>query len=113
LQSEITWLTRTLSLIGLFIGAIVLGVGVSQVGMPFSEAFLLALGILVAVVPEGLPATISLTLAMAASRLAKRGVLVKKLTMMETLGTVSVLCTDKSGTNSEPDDSERDGSLST
>jgi Ca2+-transporting ATPase len=98
LQSEIVKLTRTLSLIGLFVGAIVLGVGVSQVGMPFLEAFLLALGILVAVVPEGLPATISLTLAMAASRLAKRGVLVKKLNMMETLGTVSVLCTDKSGT---------------
>ena len=98
LQSEISRLTRTLSLIGLFTGVFVLAVGVSQVGMPFSEAFLLALGILVAVVPEGLPATISLTLAMAASRLAKRGVLVKKLNIMETLGTVSVLCTDKSGT---------------
>jgi len=98
LQKEILRLTRTISMVGLFIGGLVLAVGINQVGMPFSEAFLLALGILVAVIPEGLPATISLSLAMSASRLAKRGVLVKKLAMMETLGTVSVLCTDKSGT---------------
>ena len=98
LQREILRLTRWISMVGLLIGALVLFIGITEVGMGFSEAFLLALGILVAVVPEGLPATISLTLAMAASRLAKRGVLVKKLAMMDTLGTVSVLCTDKSGT---------------
>lgn len=98
LQREILKLTKRISVIGLFIGVLVFGVGVTQVGMKLQEAFLLALGILVAVVPEGLPATISLTLAMAASRLAKRSILVKKLEMMDTLGTVSVLCTDKSGT---------------
>ena len=98
LQREILRLTRSISIAGLIIGAFVLVIGITEVGMPFMEAFLLALGILVAVVPEGLPATISLTLAMAVSRLAKRGVLVKKLAMMDTLGTVSVLCTDKSGT---------------
>jgi len=52
----------------------------------------------VAAVAEGLPATVTLSLAMAAQRLAKRGVLVKKLSMLETLGTVSIICTDKSGT---------------
>ena len=59
---------------------------------------MLALGILVAAVPEGLPATITLSLAMAGQRLAGHGVLVKKLSTIETLGTVSVICTDKSGT---------------
>jgi magnesium-transporting ATPase (P-type) len=58
----------------------------------------LAVGIVAAAVPEGLPATITLSLAMAAQRLAQRGVLVKKLSMTEMLGTVSVICTDKSGT---------------
>ena len=62
------------------------------------EAFILAIGIIVAAVPEGLPATITLSLAMAVQRLAQRGVLVKKLSVVETLGTVSVICTDKSGT---------------
>jgi magnesium-transporting ATPase (P-type) len=52
----------------------------------------------VATVPEGLLPTVTLTLAMAVQRLAQRGVLVKKLALVETLGTVSVICTDKSGT---------------
>lgn len=98
LQREIFRLTQKISITGIIIGALVLVIGITDVGMPFGDAFLLALGILVAVIPEGLPATISLTMAMAASRLAKRGVLVKKLAMMDTLGTISVLCTDKSGT---------------
>ena len=62
------------------------------------DAFLLALGIIVAAVPEGLPAMLTLTLAMAGQRLAQRGVLVKKLSVIETLGTVSTICADKSGT---------------
>jgi Ca2+-transporting ATPase len=98
LQREILRLNRSISIVGIIVGAFVLLIGITEVGMPFLEAFLLALGILVAVIPEGLPATISLTLAMAVSRLAKKGVLVKKLAMMDTLGTISVLCTDKSGT---------------
>ncbi len=59
---------------------------------------LLALGVLVAAIPEGLPATLTLSLAMAVQRLAQKGVLAKKLNIVETLGNVSVICTDKSGT---------------
>jgi P-type E1-E2 ATPase len=58
----------------------------------------LALGILVAAVPEGLAATLTLSLSVAGQRLAQRGVLVKKLSVIETLGMVSTLCTDKNGT---------------
>jgi P-type Ca2+ transporter type 2C len=59
---------------------------------------LLALGVLVAAIPEGLPVTLTLSLAMAVQRLAQKGVLAKKLNTVETLGNVSVICTDKSGT---------------
>ena len=59
---------------------------------------LLALGIVVAVIPEGLIATLTLSLAVAVQRLAQRGVLAKKLSTVEKLGLVSVICTDKSGT---------------
>jgi P-type Ca2+ transporter type 2C len=59
---------------------------------------LLALGVLVAAIPEGLPVTLTLSLAMAVQRLAQKGVLAKKLNIVETLGIVSVICTDKSGT---------------
>jgi len=98
LQVEMSMLTRKLSLIALGIGAFVFVLGSFEVGLGTHEAFLLAMGILVAAIPEGLPATITLSLAIAGQRLAQRGVLVKKLSVVETLGTISTICTDKSGT---------------
>ncbi len=59
---------------------------------------MLTLGIVVAAIPEGLQATLTLSLAMAVQRLAQHNVLAKKLSIVETLGSVSVICTDKSGT---------------
>ncbi|GAB4479308.1 MAG: cation-transporting P-type ATPase [Anaerolineales bacterium] len=105
LQREILRLNRRLSLIGLVISLIVFVVGAFDPEIELFEpenrliqAFLFSLGILVGVVPEGLPATLSLSLAMAVQRLAQHGVLVKKLATVETLGNISVICTDKSGT---------------
>jgi Ca2+-transporting ATPase len=98
LQRELYHLTRVISLAALVIGAIVLAVGAFDVGLGFKEALLLAIGIIVAALPEGLPATVTLSLAMAVQRLAQQGVLVKKLALVETLGNISVICTDKSGT---------------
>ena len=98
LQQEMRRATQVISLIAIGIGLVVFLVGSLQVGMPRFEAFLLAIGIIVAGVPEGLSPTITLSLAMAVQRLAQRGVLVKKLAVVEALGTVSVICTDKSGT---------------
>jgi magnesium-transporting ATPase (P-type) len=98
LQRELAHVTRIISLVAIGLGAIVFAVGVVDVQLQHFEAFILALGIIVAAVPEGLPATITLSLAMAGQRLAQRGVLVKKLSVMETLGNVSIICTDKSGT---------------
>ena len=98
LQTELTRLTRWITLVALGIGAVVFVAGIFDVGLGWLEAFLLAIGIIVAVIPEGLPATVTLSLAMAGQRLAQRGVWVKKLSVIETLGTVSTICTDKSGT---------------
>ncbi|OGO27126.1 MAG: hypothetical protein A2136_11025 [Chloroflexi bacterium RBG_16_54_11] len=98
LQQEMSRLTRTISLIALGLGAIVFVVGIVDVNLGINEAFLLALGIIVAAIPEGLPATVTLSLAVSVQRLAQKGVLVKKLSILETLEHVSVICTDKSGT---------------
>jgi magnesium-transporting ATPase (P-type) len=98
LQQEMSHLTRTISLIALGLGAIVFTVGIVDVNLGINEAFILALGIIVATIPEGLPATVTLSLANAVQRLAQKGVLVKKLSILETLEHVSVICTDKSGT---------------
>ncbi len=98
LQQEMTRLTRTISLIAVALGAIVFAVGIVDVNLGINEAFILALGIIVAAIPEGLPATVTLSLANAVQRLAQKGVLVKKLSILETLDHVSVICTDKSGT---------------
>ncbi len=98
LQLELKRLTRQIFIAALGISSVVFVVGRFDVGMSTLEAFLLALGIMVAAVPEGLPATITLTMALAGQRLAQRGVLIKQLSVVETLGTVSTLCTDKSGT---------------
>jgi magnesium-transporting ATPase (P-type) len=91
--------TNSTSRISVPDGAIIRGCGaVFDVGIPAIEAFLFAIGIIVAVIPEGLRPTVTLSLAMAIQRLARRGVLVKKLAVVETLDATSVICTDKSGT---------------
>lgn len=97
-HSELARLSKRTTWIALGIGAIVAAVGYFQLGMGVSELILLTLGIVVAAIPEGLQATLTLSLAMAAQRLAQHDVLAKKLSTIETLGSVSVICTDKSGT---------------
>ena len=98
MQAQMARITRAVSLVALALGALVFVVGIADVGIPPQEAFLLAIGILVAAIPEGLVPTVTLTLAMAVQRLARQGFLIKKLSAVETLGAVSVICTDKSGT---------------
>lgn len=104
LQREIKTLTRNLT-----IGAFIIGGGLALADWldpAISYAFnpnplLLAIGIIVSVIPEGLPATLTLSLAAATQRLANQHVLIKKLATVEVLGGVSVICTDKSGTLTE------------
>ena len=98
LQRDLGRLTRRIAVVAFGLGVLVFWQSVLGTGLPVIEAFVLALGIIVAVIPEGLQATVTLSLAVAGQRLARRGILVKKLAILETLGQVSILCTDKSGT---------------
>jgi calcium-translocating P-type ATPase len=86
------------------IAAVAVGVGVAFLplgtlaGLSLSDAFVFAIGLLVANVPEGLLPTITLALAVGVQVLARRGALVKRLSAVETLGSTTVICTDKTGT---------------
>ena len=98
LQQNIQHVTRLISLFALGLGVVVFVVSKFDLDFPWVEAFFLAIGLIVAAVPDGLLPIVTLTLAIAVQRLAKQGVLVKQLAIVETLGTTSVICTDKSGT---------------
>ncbi len=67
-------------------------------GERWSAGFLFSIGVIVALVPEGLLPTLSLSLAMSATRMARRGALVRRLESVETLGCTTVICSDKTGT---------------
>lgn len=98
-QKELKNITRTITIVAIAIGAVVFLVGYTTgIGLSIDKLFLFALGIIVATIPEGLPATLTFSLAAAVQRLAQKGVLAKKLSIVETLGSVSVICSDKSGT---------------
>jgi Ca2+-transporting ATPase len=67
-------------------------------GLKLQEALLIAISIMVAVFPEGMPASITIALSLAVERMAKSSTIIKKLSSVETLGNVDYICTDKTGT---------------
>ena len=97
LMREIDKMARTVSLIALFFGVLLFFMG-RLLGLDWTGALLFALGVMVALVPEGLPATLSVALAVGVQRMAKVNALIKKLAGVETLGSTNVICTDKTGT---------------
>lgn len=97
LQKEMGRVTQIVAVLAIGLGIIFFVLG-SIRGMSFMQRFLFSIGIIVANVPEGLLPTITLSLAMGVQRMAKRHALVKKLSSVETLGSTTVICTDKTGT---------------
>lgn len=98
LQKELDRLTKQVSVIAISFGVFFFVAAVFLVKEPVAAAFIFALGMVVAFIPEGLLPTVTLSLAMAVQRMSKRNALVKKLSSVETLGSTTVICTDKTGT---------------
>jgi sodium/potassium-transporting ATPase subunit alpha len=97
LHLEITRVSRIVAIIAVVCGACFFLIG-TLVGRGFWDNFLFAVGIIIATVPEGLLPTVTLALAMGSKRMAKRNALVKNLNAVAALGTVDLICTDKTGT---------------
>ena len=98
LQKEIKGLVNILTALSLGIGVVFFFLGTKLGGLSVIGAFIFTIGITVANIPEGLLPTMSLALAMGVQRMARRQVLVKNLPSVETLGSTTVICTDKTGT---------------
>ncbi|MBI5344661.1 MAG: HAD-IC family P-type ATPase, partial [Deltaproteobacteria bacterium] len=98
LQKEMANITKTVTMIAVGLGLLFFVLGYRIAGLTFAESFIFAVGIIVANVPEGLLPTVSLSLAMGVQRMANKKAIVKKLSAVETLGSATVICTDKTGT---------------
>ncbi len=101
LEREMIRITRIVTALALGIGGafLVLGIGTGRLGP--AEGLIFALGVIVANVPEGLLPTMTLALALAVQRMARRHAIVRRLSAVETLGATTVICTDKTGTLTE------------
>lgn len=100
LQKRLDQVGKTLAVVGIVAALLVLLVGVLR-GEPAADMFLTGVSVAVAVVPEGLPAVVTITLALGAQRMLRRQALIRKLPAVETLGSVTVICSDKTGTLTE------------
>ena len=98
LQKKLDKLGKTLAVIALVVAVVVALTGVFIEGKTWAEVLIIAIAISVAIVPEGLPAVQTFSLAIGAQRMVKRNALIRKLPAVETLGSVTVICSDKTGT---------------
>ncbi|MGH6802766.1 MAG: cation-transporting P-type ATPase [Methyloceanibacter sp.] len=98
LLQQMSELARKLTAIILVVSAAVFAFAVLVRGYHWQEAFMVMIGLAVAAIPEGLPAVMTITLAIGVQRMAARNAIVRRLPAVETLGSVSVICSDKTGT---------------
>ena len=97
LRKELKHFIKVISSIAIFLGAVFFIISI-LLGNPLIGSIIFAIGIIVANVPEGLLPTVTLCLSIASKRMAKRNALIKNLESVETLGSTTVICTDKTGT---------------
>jgi len=100
LQRQLNQVGKIMAVMGLSVALVVMALGIFN-GETLATMFLTAVSVAVAVVPEGLPAVLTVTLALGAQRMLKRRALLRRLSAVETLGSVTYICTDKTGTLTE------------
>ena len=98
LTRQMAVFSKQLSVIIVGLAVVMLAIGIGVHDFPLGDVFLAAIGFAVAAIPEGLPAILTITLALGVQRMAQRNAITRKLTAVETLGSVTVVCSDKTGT---------------
>ena len=97
LKRKLNSVGKTLSIVGLIVGIVILVIG-SLYGRPWIPLLMTAISLAISVIPEGLPATATIVMALGVQRMVQQNALVRKLPAVETLGSASVICCDKTGT---------------
>ena len=97
LQKKLGKFGKQLGMLGIFFCIIIFLLGVLR-GSSFYEMFLIAVSLAVAAIPEGLPAIVTVVLALGVQRMARQNAIIRKLPAVETLGAATVICSDKTGT---------------
>ena len=97
LQQKLAQLGKYLGALALAACAIIFVVGLAS-GIPALEIFMTAVSLAVSAIPEGLPAIVTIVLSIGVQRLVKKNVIIRRLPAVETLGSASVICSDKTGT---------------
>ncbi len=97
LQQKLARLGKYMGALALIICAVIFAMGLAG-KMPVMEIFMTAVSLAVSAIPEGLPVIVTIVLSIGVERMAKRNAIVKKLPAVETLGSTSVICSDKTGT---------------
>ncbi len=98
LEVQVAHIVRVITTIAVSMGVLIFLLAYFLVGIEVKESFIFAIGIIVALVPEGLLPTVTLSLAIGVRRMARQNALVRRLSAVETLSATTVICTDKTGT---------------
>lgn len=98
LQQKLAKLSKMLGIAALAICLVIFLIGHFAFGMPTLEIFMVAVSLAVSAIPEGLPAIVTIVLAIGVQRMVKKNAIIRRLPAVETLGSASVICSDKTGT---------------